>query len=71
MPVPQGEITTTETMSGLVPEQEAKKDDKQVPSSGQGESGVQSDSVGLGDHKSYDMYVSGIEIEVEPIEEEA
>jgi hypothetical protein len=46
MPVPQGEITTTETMSGLVPEQEAKKDDKQVPSSGQGESGVQSDSVG-------------------------
>lgn len=25
----------------------------------------------VGDHKSYDMYVSGIEIEVEPIEEEA
>ncbi len=24
-----------------------------------------------GDHNSYDMYVSGIEIEVDPIEEEA
>ena len=46
MPVPQGEITTTETMSGLVPEQEEKKDDKQVPSDGQGESGLQVDSVG-------------------------
>jgi len=25
----------------------------------------------IGDYKSYDMYVSGIEIEVEPVEEEA
>lgn len=46
MPVPQGEITTTETMSGLVPEQEAKADDKQVPSDGEGESGLQVGSVG-------------------------
>ena len=46
MPVPQGEITTTEPMSGLVPEQEAKKDDKSLPSDGQGESGIQDNTDG-------------------------
>ena len=46
MPVPQGEITTTETMNGLVPEQEAKIDDKSLPSDGQGESGVQDNTAG-------------------------
>lgn len=40
MPVPQGEITTTETMSNLVPEEVA--DAEQVPSDGKGASSVPS-----------------------------
>jgi len=46
MPVPQGEITTTETMNNLVPEQEAKKDDEQVPSDRERESGIQVGDLG-------------------------
>lgn len=38
MPVPQGEITTTETMSNLNPKEVA--DAEQVQSDGDGESGV-------------------------------
>ena len=46
MPVPQGNITTTDIMNNLVPEQEAKTDDKSLPSDGQGESGVQDNTAG-------------------------
>jgi len=46
MPVPQGDITTTDIMNNLVPEQEAKTDDKSLPSDGQGESGVQDNTDG-------------------------
>lgn len=38
MPVPQGDITTTETMNKFVPEEVAYAE--QVPSDGDGESGV-------------------------------
>lgn len=38
MPVPQGEITTTETMSNLNPKEVA--DAQQIPSDGDGKSGV-------------------------------
>lgn len=38
MPVPQGDITTTDIMNNLVPEEVA--DAEQVPSDGDGESGV-------------------------------
>ena len=46
MPVPQGDITTTDIMNNLVPEQEAKKDDEQVPSDRERKSSVQIDGLG-------------------------
>jgi len=46
MPVPQGDITTTDIMNNLVPEQEVEKDDEQVPSDRERESGIQVDDLG-------------------------
>lgn len=45
MPVPEGVITTSETLYNLNPKEE-KKDDKPLPSNGEGESGLQVGSVG-------------------------
>ena len=45
MPVPEGQITTSETLYNLNPKEE-KKDDKPLPGNGEGESGLQVGSVG-------------------------
>jgi len=46
MPVPQGDITTTDIMNNLVPEKEVEKDDEQVPSDRERESSIQVGDLG-------------------------